>query len=84
MLRGQPLHPLQHALQLFTDASKEGQGAYLVDCTAKRFWSKPENKLHLNLLEIQAVLLALKKFEHLCWGQTILVTADNTTVVSVH
>ena len=26
VLRGQPLHPLQHALQVFTDASNEGFG----------------------------------------------------------
>ena len=26
---GQPLHPLAHALQIFTDASKEGWGTHL-------------------------------------------------------
>ena len=35
VLKGQPLHPLQHALQLFTDASNEGWGAHLGDYTAK-------------------------------------------------
>ena len=29
VLPGQPLHPLKHALQIFTDASKEGWGAQL-------------------------------------------------------
>ena len=29
VLQGQPLHPLKHALQMFTDASKEGWGAHL-------------------------------------------------------
>ena len=29
VLPGQPLHPLKHALQIFTDASKEGWGAHL-------------------------------------------------------
>ena len=28
VLKGQPLHPLQHTLQLFTDASNEGWGAH--------------------------------------------------------
>ena len=28
VLKGQPLHPLQHALQIFTDASNEGWGAH--------------------------------------------------------
>ena len=82
VLKGQPLHPLRHALQLFTDASNEGWGAHLGDCTAKGLWSKPEGDFHINLLELKAVLLALKHFEHLCWNQTILVCTDNTTVVS--
>ena len=33
--QGQPLHPLKHALQLFTDASKEGWGAHLNDHTTR-------------------------------------------------
>ena len=32
-LQGQPLHPLHHAIQIFTDASKEGWGAHLGDFT---------------------------------------------------
>ena len=82
VVKGQPLHPLRHALQLFTDASNEGWGAHLGDYTAKGLWSKPEGALHINLLEIKAVLLAPKQFEPLYWGQTILVCTDNTTVVS--
>ena len=31
VLRGQPLHPLQHTLQLFTDASNESWGAHIAD-----------------------------------------------------
>ena len=81
VLKGQPLHPLQHALQLFTDASNEGCGAHLGDYTARGLWSKSEGTLHINLLELKAVLLALKRFEQLCWSQTILVCTDNTTVV---
>ena len=82
VLKGQPLHPLQHALQLFTDASNKGWGAHLGECTARGLWSKSEDDLHINLLELKAVLLALKQFEQLCWSQTILVCTDNTTVVS--
>ena len=29
VLKGQPLHPLRHAVQLFTDASNEGWGSHL-------------------------------------------------------
>ena len=35
VLKGQPLHPLQHALQIFTDASNEGWGAHLGGSTAR-------------------------------------------------
>ena len=64
VLTGQPLHPLKHALQIFTDASKERWGAHLNECTARRIWSLPESKLHINHLELKAVFLALK--ESLC------------------
>ena len=61
VLLGQPLHPLKHALQIFTDASKEGWGAYLDEHTARGTWSLPESKLHINHLELKAVFLALKR-----------------------
>ena len=82
VLGGQPLHPLQHALQLFTDASNEGWGAHLGDSIARGIWSPIESRLHINFLELKVVLLALKKFEHLCRDKIVLVATDNTTVVS--
>ena len=52
--------PTKYALQIFTDASKEGWGAHLNEHMARGNWSLPESKLHRNYLELQAVLLALK------------------------
>ena len=82
ILRGQPLHPLKHALQIFTDASKEGWGAHLGEHTTRGSWSVPESKLHINFLELKAVFLALKGFQHLCTARIVLVATDNTTVVA--
>ena len=82
VLTGQPLHPLKHALQIFTDASKEGWGAHLNEHTARGTWSLPESKLHINYLELKAVFLALKEFQSLCSSNIVLVATDNTTVVS--
>ena len=82
VLQGQPLHPVQHALQIFTDASKEGWGAHLYERTARGSWSVPESKLHINYLELKAVFLALKEFQELCTGKIVLVASDNTTVVA--
>ena len=82
VLQGQPLHPIKHALQFFTDASKEGWGAHLNELTARGYWSVPESKLHINYLELKAVFLALKEFQHHCVGKIVLVATDNTTVVA--
>ena len=82
VLLGQPLHPLQHALQIFTDASNEGWGAHLDDQTARGTWSLPESKLHINHLELKAVFLALKEFRTLVCDKTVLIATDNTTVVA--
>ena len=82
VLTGQPLHPIQHALQIFTDASKEGCGAHLNEFIARGTWSLRESKLHINYLELKAVFLALKEFQNLCVGKMVLIATDNTTVVS--
>ena len=82
VLQGQPLHPIKHALQIFTDASKEGWGAHLNELTARGSWSVPESKLHINYLELKAVFLALKEFQSHCSGQMVLIATDNTTVVA--
>ena len=80
VLTGQPLHPVKHALQIFTGASKEGWGAHLNERTARGTWSLPESKLHINYLEIKAVFVALKEFQDLCSDKIVLIATDNTTV----
>ena len=82
VLRGQPLYRLRHVVQLFTDISNDGWGTHLGDCTLNEICSLPENKLHINFLELKAVLLTLKKFYHLCWGRMVLGATDHTTVLS--
>ena len=82
VLTGQPLHPIKHAVQIFTDASKEWWGAHLNKRTARGSWSLPESKLHINYLELKAIFLALKEFQDLCTDKIVLVATDNTTVVS--
>ena len=82
VLQGQPLHPLKHALQIITDAKKEGWGAHLNERTARRIWSLSESKLHINHLELKEVFLALKEFQDLCSNNIVVVATDNTTVVA--
>ena len=61
VLTGQPLHPIKHALQIFTDASKEGWGTHLNKHTARGTWSLPESKLHINYLELIGSVSSLKR-----------------------
>ena len=82
VLAVQPLHPPQHARQVFTDTSNVGWGAHLGDFTAKGLWLIPESKLHINFLELKAVLLDIKCFKHLCRNQTVLIVTDNTIIVA--
>ena len=82
VLTGQPLHPIKHALQIFTDATIEGWGTHLDEHTTRGTWSLPGSKLHINYLELKAVFLALKEFQDLCSNKIVLVATDNTTVVS--
>ena len=80
VLSGQPLHPLQRALQIFTDTSNEGCGAHLRDYTAQGVWSIQESQLHINFLELKAVL----QFEHLCLDRIVLIASDITVVSNIN
>ena len=44
VMRGADLHPKDHSIQLFTDASNEGWGAHLEQTSAKGLWSDREKK----------------------------------------
>ena len=50
VLQGQPLHPLKHALQIFTATSKEGWGTHLNKHTVRGTWSLLESKIHPDLV----------------------------------
>ena len=82
VMKGADLHPKDHSIQLFTDASNEGWGAHLDQSSTKGLWSEREKRLHINVLELKAVSLALRDFKDQCQNQTVLVATDNTTVVA--
>ena len=82
VMKGADLHPKDHSIQLFTDASNEGWGAHLEQTPAKGLWSDREKRLHINVLELKVVSLALQRFKDQCQNQTVLVATDNSTVVA--
>ena len=82
VLQGQLLHCLSNALQTYTDKSKEGLSGHAGKHTSWETWSLPESKLHVNYLELKAVLLVPKGFQDLCSNKIELIATDNTTVVA--
>ena len=46
VMRGADLHPKDHSIQFFTDASKEGWGTHLNQSSTKDLWSDGEKNLH--------------------------------------
>ena len=81
-MAGAPIHPHIHNTLVFTDASQKGWGAHLNEIVLSGLWSNKEAQLHINVLELKAVLLALKGFQEHLQGQRVLLCSDNSTVVS--
>ena len=75
-MKGSHLHPKDRNIQLFTDTSNKGWGAHLDQNSTKGLWSDQEERLHINVLELNAVSLDQ------CQNQTVLVATDNSTVVA--
>ena len=80
LLLGVPISPPPEDLCLYTDASKQGWGAHLLEQEAAGLWSATEALQHINLLELEAVRLALQAFEPAVRGRRVKVFTDNTTV----
>ena len=80
LMAGAPIHPHVHNTLVFTDASQKGWGAHLNEIVLSGLWSNKEAQLHINVLELKAVLLALKGFQEHLQGQSVLICSDNSTV----
>lgn len=63
-----------------TDASLTGWGAHLDRMTVHGLWSGP--LLHINLLEMKAVILTLQSFPPLVRGHAVAIMSDNTTMIA--
>ena len=75
VLTGQPLHPIKHALQVFTHASKEGWGAHVNEHTARK-------QAAYKLPGTKGSLSSLKRVSRPLHRQGSTCATNNTTVVS--
>ena len=57
-------------------------GGHLGNQDVSHAWSREEASLHINLLEMKAVIQTLAHFALQVSGKSVLVMSDNTTVVS--
>ena len=69
MMKGSHLHPKDHSIQLFTDASNEGWGSHLEPSSTQGLLSPQEKGLHINALELKTAFLALRRFKDQCQDQ---------------
>ena len=69
-------------LLLCTNTSFLWWDAHLLDLTAASVWSQKEQNLHINVLEIKAVILAFNTFLDQVSGQSVVLMSDNAIVVA--
>ena len=69
-------------LQIQTDASTTGWGASFLGQVLSGVWTPAERRLHINLLEMKAVLLTCRQLIHHLRHRCCLFLIDNSTVVS--
>ena len=81
---GTSIHPPDPKFFLYTDASHFGWGAHLEPTTLSFHgrWTEDQSQLHINMLEMMAIRLALKQAKTFIHHSCIMISTDNTTVVS--
>ncbi|XP_063975229.1 uncharacterized protein LOC135161513 [Diachasmimorpha longicaudata] len=69
-------------MEMFTDASTSGWGAYCNGIRTNGFWRKDERIKHINELELIAVIMGLKSLVGYSRRSDIVLRVDNTTAIA--
>lgn len=81
-----PIREFDFKLEIFSDASLSGWGAYCFrrerNEKTNGFWNFDEQKMHINLLELKAAFFTLRCFAADLRDCDVLLRIDNTTAVS--
>lgn len=72
----------EYSMEIFSDASSTGWGAYCNKNEGFGYWKDDEKSLHINELELKAAFLALKCFAKNQFDTNILLRIDNVTAIS--
>lgn len=76
------LGTITYDLEIFTDASRTGWGAFCNNTRVNGGWKECEQEFHINYLELLAIFMALKCFAREKSKIAILLRVDNTTAIS--
>ena len=79
---GIPIRTFQADLTIFRDASTQGWGAHMGDSQISGTWTRTDRQLHINCVELKAVISALQHWAPVLQGHQVMVATDNSTVVS--
>jgi ribonuclease HI len=82
VLPGISLQPFRTTHHLYADASRTGWGAHMEMRTLSGRWSEGEEGLHINCLELLAVIKAIEGWQETLQGTTMMIATDNTTVAA--
>lgn len=80
--QGQNIKPKPFTLEIYSDASPSGWGAFCGKKHFHGFWDKKETQMHINFLEIKAAYYALKSLTKNKNNIHILLRIDNQTAIS--
>ena len=78
---GTSLHAPSPDVVVFTDASNIGWGAHSLGEEIQGNWLDSEIYLHINVLEMKAVLIAIRHFAPQLRGKVVLFLCDNITTL---
>ena len=83
-LQGVPMKADPPSHHIFSDASLTGWGSHLEPegLLYHGVWSKTQSRLHINILEMMAISLTLRRALQFIRNSTVLISTDNTTVVA--
>ena len=82
LLQGLPLVTKETEVTLFTDASSSGWGAQLGSRSTRGQWSSSQRSWHINALEMQAVIYAVRDFLPHLRSWVVCLMCDNAVTVA--
>lgn len=82
LFKSQNIKPKPFSLEIFTDASLSGWGAFSNGISCHGFWDLTYNDKHINFLEVSAALNGLQSFTKSKQNIRVLLRIDNKTAIA--